>query len=199
MRMQKKRENENYRIRKGRMTGVMMGMLLAAAFPAAVNAGELDGICVNFERFYTEDTQEYAVLNGADADGNIVWSYTTEKYPLAQLDSVTEIGARDGKYYFCEDGTIKTLDLDTGALVWENEEFGGSVTSWLFDQEGNLYVCGYLGPDLIALTPDGDTAMYIGMANEDLYWPYNLAWADLSTIEITYEGGGLDPEIADSL
>lgn len=194
MRMQKKSEKEKGRIRNGRMTGAMIGMLLAAAFPAAVNAGDLDEICVNFEQFYTDNGQEYAVLNGADAYGNIVWSYTTEKYPLAQLDAVTEIGARDGKYHFCEGGTIKALDMDSGLLVWENADFGGSVTDWLFDQDGNLYACGYLGPDLIALTPDGDTAMYIGMASEDLYWPYDLEWADLTTVKITYEGGGLDQE-----
>lgn len=204
MRMQektcaKKRENESCRIRKGRVTGVMAGMLLAAALPAAVNAGDLDAISVTFERIYTDNGQEYAVLNGADADGTSVWNYTTDKYPLAQLDSVAEIGARDGKYHFCEGGTIKALDLDTGALVWENEDFDGSVTDWLFDQDGNLYVCGYLGPDLIALTPDGDTAMYIGMASEDLYWPYDLEWADLSTIQITYEGGGLDQEADETL
>lgn len=163
-------------------------------------AGAVPGqIFVEFEHFYTDSGQEYAILTGADMDGTVIWTYETDRYECAQLDHVVEIGCHENGYYFCEGGAIKCLDLATGILLWENDDFDGSVSDWTFDTEGNLYACGYLGPDLLVVTADGETAKYIGMANEEFYWPYDMNWYDDTTLEITYEGGGMDQEQPESL
>lgn len=178
---------------------IMIGCMLQSLTMTA-GAGEVLGqIHVEFERIQAEDFQEYAVLTGVDADGSIAWVYETDVYELAQLDQITEIGCHDDGYYFCEGGIIKCLNLSTGELMWENYDFGGSVSDWLFDADGNLYVCGYFGPDLIAVTPEGMTAMFVGSANEEFYWPYDLSWANENTIEIIYEGGGMNQELPESL
>ena len=166
---------------------MMAGMLCTVA--VTVQAGEVMGqISVDFEKIYTEDSMEYAILRGVDADGSLVWTYETPAYELAQLDRITEIGCHDDAYYFCEDGRIIKFDLATGNILWENDEFNGSATDWLFDDENNLYICGYFGPDLFAVSEEGETVKVIDMANVDLYWPYDLEWYDERTIEITYEG-----------
>lgn len=173
------------------VAGLLYGMTMH------VHAGSaMEEIYVTFERIYTENSEEYAVIEALNPDGSTAWTYETPVYECAQLDRITELGCQDDAYYLCEDGTIKKFALRTGRLLWENEDFSGSATDWLFDNEDTLYVCGYLGPDLYAVSADGETLAYIGMASKDMYWPYDISWQDENTIKIVYEGNemGLEQE-----
>ena len=47
---------------------------------------------------HEENLQEYAVIDGVDAQGNTCWSYTTSTYEIAQLPSVSPIGMHNDLY-----------------------------------------------------------------------------------------------------
>jgi hypothetical protein len=185
-------------IRKMIRAGMLSGVLAGVAMTVHASAS-MEEIYVDFEHIYTEHSQEYGIIEAFYPDGSRLWTYETALYDCTQLERITEIGCKDDAYYLCEDGAIKKFDLATGMLLWENEDFSGSATDWLFDDEDNLYVCGYFGPDLYAVSAEGETLNCIDMASVDLYWPYDLSWYDENTIEITYEGTEMGQDGSQSL
>ena len=68
-----------------------------------------------------------------------------------ELDRVNEIGMREEVYYYAAGGTVTALDLQSGEVLWENEEFQGASLSYSFGSDGQLYLCGYYGPDFFAV------------------------------------------------
>lgn len=141
---------------------------------------------VNFERFY-EEFYEYAILTGADDSGNIIWTYQTDKYMGVDLDRVSEIAIRDGRYYFVEDGTIIALNISDGTVIWKNDSFSGGSPSFTFGDDGTLYICGYYGPDFLAVDKDGNTLKRIDSFDSDYFWPYQIDNLG-NRIAITFEG-----------
>ena len=98
---------------------------------------------VNFERFY-EDNFEFAILTGKDDADNTIWTYETEKYAATELNRTSEITVKNGIYYFCEDGTIIAFSVSDGTILWQNSSFGGSLSSYAFGNNGELYLCSRL-------------------------------------------------------
>lgn len=141
---------------------------------------------VNFERFY-EEFYEYAILTGVDDSGNVIWTYQTDKYMGADLDRVNEIAIRDGRYYFVEDGTIIALNISDGTVIWKNDSFSGGSPSFTFGDDGTLYICGYYGPDFLAVDKDGNTLKRIDSFDSDYFWPYQIDYLG-NRIAITFEG-----------
>ncbi len=134
---------------------------------------------------------EYAVIEGLDAQGQVLWTYTTGEYEMAQLSRVHEIGLTEDRYYFCEDGAVVALNPNTGELLWKNSDFGGSAmndAARLVSEDGTVYLCGYLGPDFFAVDAEGNTLCSIGSFDTDYYWPYALEKTG-SELAITFEGG----------
>ncbi len=131
---------------------------------------------VEFVRTVTENA-ESATLTAYGFDGTVEWIYQTDYYPVAQLYRVSDIGANGGLYYIVEDGAILAFDYETGRLYWQNKEFIGSPANencFAFDEEGNLYICGFLGPDLFVVDPYGKTLARVGCLNNDYYWASRL-------------------------
>lgn len=142
-----------------------------------------------FERFY-ENSFEFATVTKYDGAGNAVWQYKTESYAGAQCNHTEKIGCQNGYYYLVEDGAILALSEETGILAWKNEEFKGGATEKgnAFDKDGNLYICGCLGPDLFAVDKEGNTLYRKDTLVEGIYWPYQMEWKDEQTLVITFEG-----------
>lgn len=114
--------------------------------------------------YVNEDNEEYYLLQGIDHQGNLIWSKETEHLAPAQLPRVSHIGTYEGKYFYCEDGTVIALDVTSGEVLWKNGDFGGSFsedTAALIDSDGFIYLCGALGPDFIAIDVDGKTVKKI--------------------------------------
>jgi len=155
---------------------------------------------VRFELKHDGD-EEYAVITGCDEDGESLWKVETPRHPTSQLRTVQEIGIENGVYYYIEGGDVVTLNLAGGTEAWRNDEFGGSPGDWVFDDDGTLYLCGYLGPDLFVVAKDGKTVKRIATLNEDFYWPYDIRFIDSGGLRITFEMAGdgegaitLDPD-----
>lgn len=141
---------------------------------------------VRFESYY-ENSKEYAIIEGVDASGNIIWIYETGKYDATQLSRVSELGIKDDVYYFVDDGAVVALSLEDGSIIWKNADFGGSGMDCAFGPDGTIYVTGYFGPDLFVLDSRGNTVKKIDTFNSDYFWPYEVEYAN-GQIIITFEG-----------
>ena len=143
---------------------------------------------------YEETLHEHAVINGVDAQGNVCWNYTTPIYELTQLPGIVEIGIYNHMYYFNDRGTITTLDLQSGQVIWRSEGGGVGVSeeAYAFGADGTLYYCGYLGPDFCAIGADGTILKTINELYADFYWPYRIR-VDGGMAFITFEDGPDDP------
>lgn len=133
---------------------------------------------VTMERPRDDSGNEYAVFTGLNARGDAVWTYTTGSYPLAQLDLINDIGAFGDNYYLVEDGSIFALRIADGSVRWVNDAFGGSASCSVFDDQGTLYLCGYLGPDLFIVDADGETVRKIDSFDSEYLWPYQIAYQE---------------------
>lgn len=133
-----------------------------------------------------QNEEEYAVLTGLTDRGEVVWSYETEHYQIAQLYTVGDIGLYNDMYYYVESGSVITINPQNGEQIWKNDDFRGSISGHDFDEKGTLYICGYFGPDLTAIDVEGNTVYRQEELNEDYYWPYKMTY-EPGYIFITYE------------
>ena len=129
------------------------------------------------------------MIKAVDANGNQVWSYATGSYGLTELDTISEMGTIAGQYYLCENGAIIAFDYETGEILWRNEQFEGAIIAFDSDPNGNLYICGYYGPDLFIVDKSGNTVKRIeSISNHEYNWPYKIDYEDGSvTIEFFQE------------
>lgn len=130
---------------------------------------------------------ELASIDGFNEAGERVWNWTTNDYQCTELDQVCEIGTYKDKYYYVEGGRIVALNLADGKVAWSNDEFGGASSSFVFGDDGTLYICGYYGPSLFVVDKDGNTVKRMEDLSEDYYWPYEMELTDGKLI-ITFEG-----------
>ena len=189
-------ENRN---RPARWTGLLLilAMALSAAGCGREPAQEAPAVAsVVMEQRFVQDYSlgqdvEFAVVTGYDDSENRVWTYVTENYELGQADQVSQILQTEDRYYLCEGGTVVALDLSTGAVLWKNEEFGGSVPRGCLGEDGTLYLCGYWGPDFFAVTPEGETAGSIRCFDEDFYWANHIEMSG-DKVAVSLENGPMD-------
>lgn len=148
---------------------------------------------VDFQKDFSAG-KEKAVVKGLDKNGNTVWTYTVGPYEVAQLDAIQGIGINGGKYYLNDNGRIVALDVNTGKVIWTNNQFMG-MGDFAFGNDGTLYLCGYLGPDFMAIDANGKTLCRIEMMYEDFYWAYDLKYyGDYVTVNMEgVPGGDGDP------
>ena len=111
---------------------------------------------IKYELLRMDGIQIFAQITGFDEDHRQIWSYTTPQFEETELPRISEIGPRQDAYYFVQDGTVVALDTQTGEILRENNDFGGSGTDFDFD-ENAIYLCGAYGPDFYAVTYAGKT------------------------------------------
>ena len=148
---------------------------------------------IRFQREYGDD-KEYAVITALDADGETVWQQQTRQYDVAQLDSVTEIGLWNDRFYYVEGGKIVALDRESGEKLWENKEFQGRPAgkdACLILEDGTIVATGYFGPDLTVVDKDGELLAYLDTYDTNIFWPYDVVMDD-GVIVITFEGSPYD-------
>lgn len=160
-----------------------------AVVEVETNAKTEEIVDVTFSR-YEDGFYEYAIINGVDVEGNTHWSYTTDYYESAQLYRVNPIELRGQLYYFNDDRTITTLDLQSGQIVWKCES-GGSIideSAYDFGEDGTLYYCGYLGPDFCAVGADGTLLQRIEQLDTEYCWA-NRVEVDNTRAIVSFEMG----------
>lgn len=149
---------------------------------------DVSAYTVSFDRTY-DGGNEIGLFTAYNGSGEVAWSFTTS-YPAAQLSNVENIGIRGNRYYFVERGTVKSLNLADGSLIWENSEFGGSCTdnAFAFGDDGTIYLAGYFGPDFFAVDKNGNSIKKIATLNEDYMWPYDVKYLG-DRLAISFEMG----------
>lgn len=162
---------------------VMVVALLPATAAAQANRTQFQfSYCDKNDQDYTYRAR----VTATDASGKVLWTYTTPKGPLAQLEAIEEMGLYNGLYYIKEYEGIVTLDPLTGAVVWKNYDTPAGSISFDFDEAGNLYLCGGLGPDFWWIDPSGRTVAMIEKLDDNYMWPYNL-WYDNGRVMVEME------------
>ena len=147
-----------------------------------------EAVQVTFEHIH-KDAREYAIITGFSAAGETMWTVQTATYDLAQLARVTDIGIYGHKYYYVEGGTIVTLSLADGSVIWKNGEFGGGSPHFAMGPDDTLYISGYLSPDLFVVDAEGNTLYRKDHFKDGYNWPYLLELSG-DTLTITYEMNG---------
>ncbi len=154
---------------------------------------------------YTYNNDEYCTYNmtvqALDASGSVMWEYTTPDSPVGQCDSLQYLGMENGKVFITEinvsdepivdmmsfsESRLRALSAADGSVVWDNTEFHGAGASAVFDEDGNIYVTGYFGPDCMKVSKTGDTLWIVRSVDEDLYWVYDIDYENREVI-ISYE------------
>lgn len=142
--------------------------------PTEETTEETQSVATRVEFNHTYELIEYAIIVGYDENGTNLWTYETGTYDAAQLDRVSEIGIYNGAYYFVEDGTIVTLNLADGSVIWKNAEFQGAAPCFDFGSKGVLYISGYFGPDLFVVDREGATIKRVDSFTNEYYWPSSV-------------------------
>jgi len=127
--------------------------------------------------FDATDFGNYAMITAYGQNGDTLWSYETPQYEPAELTRVSEIGQKNDRYYFIQDSVVVALDIQTGAVVWENSDFGGSGTGVALGSEA-IYLCGQYGPDFYAISYDGVTLTKIEEFDPNYFWASEIELLD---------------------
>lgn len=136
-----------------------------------------------------EFASAYLTVTAYDENDNVVWTYRTADCAQSELENPQMVAETEEAVYVNEQGVVvnggtapgylTALDRQTGEVLWRNDEFVGASAHGCFDENGTLYLCGYYGPDCMAIDKDGKTLWTVGQVDPSCWWPY----------EISYEGG----------
>ncbi len=147
-----------------------------------------EAVRVTLERSY-DDSMEKAVLRGLDKEGTEIWRLESSA-PATELTRIEEIGLWGDRYYFNDGGTVTALRVSDGEVLWVNRDFRGAGISSLVDgMNGNIYLCGYYGPDFFAVDAEGKTLADFRSVSDDHYWAYGMRWHGENELVVYYEGG----------
>lgn len=116
-----------------------------------------------------EEAFEYAVITAYSDIGKAVWSYETPKCVETEMAAVVELGQKEACYYFAEDSSVVCLDVQTGMVLWRNDDYTGRVSGYAFGKDA-IYLCGQYGPDFYAISYTGQTLSLIQQFDERYCW-----------------------------
>ncbi|MCD7885088.1 MAG: PQQ-like beta-propeller repeat protein [Lachnospiraceae bacterium] len=134
----------------------------------------------------SDQTYVFADIYAYDAEGEYLWEYETGAYEPTELSRVYEIGQRNDCYYYVEGGTVVALEAETGEILWENSEFGGSGKSAFSD--AGICLTGFYGPDFFAVSYDGTTLCEIDSFGTEYYWASYIEIVDNTALVTLNEG-----------
>ena len=126
----------------------------------------------------SDGLQETGTFQGIDPNGDLVWTYETQSFPMAQLRQIAPLGRYQGTYYLLEGTVIVALDIATGQILFENHDFCGSPTeeAILIDDYGYLYLAGYDRPDFFAMDPQGHTVKNVNCLDPNYCGAFRITW-----------------------
>ena len=136
----------------------------------------------------TVDTPlEFARILAFGQDDSLLWEYTTQKMEITELERVSPIGLVDDGYFFISGGSVVCLDAWTGQERWTNSDFGGAQPAFAIG-DGIIYLSGYYGPDLFAVSTNGETVKKIDSLDDNYFWPCELELSG-NILTVTMSGG----------
>ncbi len=176
-----------------------IGIIGGADGPTAIIVGSSNGAenkvqPARIEHEYTNNNDEfctyYMTLNAYDENGALMWKYITPDSMIGQCESLEYLGMKNGLVYVNESGLfdkekmsdgifdysqrLRALSAVDGTVMWDNTDYSGTGSSYVFDDEGNIYLTGYFGPDCMKIDCTGKTVWMQNSIDPDLYWAYDI-------------------------
>ena len=141
-----------------------------------VNLGDRRILAAKAENRTVSDG-EYVLVTCEDLQGQQIWSYETSTDYATELTMISVfIGgtAQDPMVmvYNAQKG-LYALDVANGKERWSlvDENLGAGI-SWAVDQEGNIYIGGYYGPDPVCINMNGNVKWRSD--SDGCYWLYKI-------------------------
>lgn len=122
---------------------------------------------VTFKLEYQDGGQSlYGVIRAEDISGAVLWERSTDSYMCAGYAQVTDLGIHGNRYYYEEGGTIVAIRIEDGAVLWKSVQALGAPRC-CFGEGDMIYLCGYYGPDFVALDKGGQVVQRINSLDTD--------------------------------
>lgn len=132
---------------------------------------------------------EYVVATGYDAFDQEIWQFKSDTIPLTEMPTYYEVGVHGNKYYLEVGWTLYALTLSKGEQLWSCE-LGSSISDHVFDEDDNLYVCCYYGPDFCQINADGEVVKQIDAFYTEpdaMFWPSKIEYGN-NKVLVTMDG-----------
>ncbi len=149
---------------------------------------------IKFEKQYSNDGYEYGIVTAYNKNKETVWTYQTPFFMDTELEQVYEIGRKEERYYLLQNGSVVSLDVSNGAIVWESEDSCGSGGNAILGEKA-IYLTGYYGPDFTVVSYEGQIVHQIDSFNSNYYWAYKIELKENESIALVYMGGGAGVDI----
>lgn len=142
---------------------------------------------VIFKLEYQDGGQSlYGVIRAEDISGAVLWEQSTDSYMCAGYAQVTDLGIHGNRYYYEEGGTIVAIRIADGAILWKSVQALGAPRC-CFGEGDMIYLCGYYGPDFVALDRTGEALQYINSLDADFAYTTAI-WYEAGTVYVTKDG-----------
>lgn len=134
---------------------------------------------VTFEHVF-KDGMESCVITCVDAAGDELWTVKPKAVEMTELDQFVEIGVYNDLYYYVDAAHVTALDLATGTQKWQVTYYNicPCEEAFDFDEEGNLFIAGYYGPDFVGISKYGEVLCAYETFSDDFWWPTVVTVAD---------------------
>lgn len=147
---------------------------------------------VTRKSYQVSSSQFYTKYTGYTKSGEKVWTYKTGKYSLTELtvnemDQTKAIVKNSLVYIATPDNRIIALKKNTGKVKWKTAKNTiGSLTDYCFDSAGNMYICGYYGPDAVKISKKGKVCWKVDTVDSKRYWAYKVRMKN-GKVAITFD------------
>ena len=128
----------------------------------------------------------YGVIRAEDISGAVLWERSTDSYMCAGYAQITDLGIHGNRYYYEEGGTIVAIRIEDGAILWKSVQALGAPRC-CFGEGDMIYLCGYYGPDFVALDRTGEALQYINSLDADFAYTTAI-WYEAGTVYVTKDG-----------
>lgn len=146
---------------------------------------------------FSEDTElngektegEYVVATGYDDSEKEIWQFKSDTIPMTEMPTYYEVGIQNNNYYLEVGETLYAFALSNGEQLWSCE-VGSSISAHVFDENNNIYVCCYYGPDFCHINEDGEVVKQIDAFYTEpdaMFWPSKIEY-DSNKVIVTMDG-----------
>jgi hypothetical protein len=132
-----------------------------------------------------------SLIHVGNEAGELLWSLDLQA-PVTELDTISEVFPCRDMLYIQIQGNLQAYDMLTGRERFVIPGVGASI-SYGFGPDDILYISGYYGPLLTAVSPEGETLFRIDSAQLDeevqFIWPHQVEVID-GMVQVLGEGDG---------
>ena len=130
---------------------------------------------------YNAQAGELLLVGRFDASGSEAWAYSAFTSEITELNATEAFVAgsewdRLVMIYNSHVG-LAAIDAETGEIRWtlgnDVVHLGASIT-YAVDDFGTMYICGYYGPDPVAIGMDGTVLWQSDVEDSNVFWPYEI-------------------------